>query len=153
LWGWVVRDDWQLRSQYFKNWYILQILLENQNKKMFGRILPETIKRRSFNPELIFINSVHDCLLEDSSFLHILDRIAKRTELNKLLTVKIRKCLLDGRILSKSMYDENSNILQEFKQKKNQSDVLFYLAEHELYINEYRYYNWKKKIKKENMNA
>jgi hypothetical protein len=120
---------------------------------MFGRILPETIKRRYFNPELIFINSVHDCLLEDSSFLHILDRIEKRTELNKLLTIRIRKCLLEGRILSRSMYDENSNILQEFQQKKNQSDVLFYLAEHDLFINEYRYYNWTKKIKKENMNA
>jgi hypothetical protein len=38
IWGWYLRDIWALNSNYFKSWYINQLVLEKQDIKHFGTI-------------------------------------------------------------------------------------------------------------------
>lgn len=112
---------------------------------IFGKLLPETVNRRSFNPELKFIDEVHNCVLSQKLLIELSD-IKRRSDINKTLSAEIRLCFSKGYISTKSTYSGIDSKLTVFT-NKNQSDVSYDFGKHEYIVNTYRYSSWKKKYK------
>lgn len=147
IWGWILRDYFTLKSNYFRLWYVNQLNLEKSDIKNYGKILPKTLLNRQNNPEFNFIDSVNDCMLKSiKSNINIYNDLFlssnhnSRLKINKLLRLQVNYCL-KGLSISTSVLD---NI---YIKNLSQSESLNIMLKHDAYINMYKLSSWNKKKK------
>jgi len=120
--------------------------VEDLDLRLFGKILNSNLDKRKDNPEILFINQVHDCIFElfSEDNISILSNLNKKGSINRVLKDKIISCFF----LKKIHIISDPNIVYfEKKTEKyinnvlTQSDITSILAEQELLINKYRIVN------------
>lgn len=150
IWNWTIRADTMLVSQYFRDWYYQQYILEQADISRFGKIKEETLKQRKNNPELAYIKDVHSCFGGTfTEFLKNLENyntslitLKKKNNMNKFIENRIIYCY-NNNIIKTNYIKINPNI--EIKKTiLTQSEVTRIIAEHELLINKYRWSIWNK---------
>lgn len=94
LWGWVVRDEWALHQQYFRDWYAAQLAQEAADIRAFGTVQNKTAVRRQLNPELQFIEEVHGCIFQklNEPLLHNPTAWAQKRDVVAFLEKTLRQC-------------------------------------------------------------
>jgi hypothetical protein len=137
--------------------------MEEHQLQLFGKISNQVIERRKNNPELVYIENVHNCIIEEIGRDHLLNLYSggnKKKNINKFLKKTITRCYRDGLIhlkSTKALYLGDSlntkdrvYINSDFGTGdfSNQSLVTYKIANHDLFINEYRYNDWQKKTSK-----
>jgi len=159
LWGWIIRDDWALRYNYFKYWNYLQKEKELLDIKKFGKISQKTHENNFNNPEIFFIEIINECVY-NYLFIENLEILSKLDiKENEKITKLVRKSAINCFKHNSNLLYSNQEVLQKLellynndkiseKNIFNQSDILENNYKHDTIVNEFRIKNWKSKFKK-----
>lgn len=142
-----MRDEWALLQQYFRDWYIVQMESERFDLVTFGSLRSETANRRNQNPEKRYIERMHSCIFTELSAERIKDltKISQKTHLVGYLKWITYRCKLD----SLESPSDGLGLLQPTTTQTStgglggvrlsQSELTDIIAQHELYVNTYRW--------------
>lgn len=151
VWGWYLRDYYQLLLPFFRDWYAFQISNELNEINSFGYILNPTLQNRKTNPEIIFITCFNTIFLKNWETLlksEVLDNkffysdINNKQYINFLIKKATEKSILS--ISSQNIFNNYELCFINFNyfNSMNQADFFKLLSIHELYINSYKINSW-----------
>jgi len=162
LWGWVVRDDYDLRMNYFRFWNKFQNELEFNDIKTYGKLSSETILKRKNNPHIYFISKINECIYEDLFLNNIIfkniETINEKNKITKLIRNSVIRCFNENPKLRFSdpliidFIKKNNNYNSKIEKKNeniySQSDCIANMSNYDFEINQFRINNWKLKFLK-----